>query len=348
MPIIINGTAVPSAIPGVPANLGCDYAGLVNDMGFHLYGLRPTSADVITDVVASANQATDILRCIGKGLQFVYNAYRWSFLRSLVSITTHPAYSTGTITVSALGAVTGIGTTFPTYSASAGGWLTIPSVGSFAVASYVSGVALTLTGYDAAAVTVASTFSLGFNTYPLPANVETLEGRLTYPENAYQSRVHLDRVLEVEIRRLLARSNTPSRPRMYAETMNTFDPTAGSSRYVTLYPVPDLEYTFTAAGVAKQLTLDRVNKYPLGSDILGPCILESCLAVAERDFDGEPNGVHRQALEPLLAMAIQRDKDESSPDTLGVDYGPDECDHSEPHPRNSSINWNAGGFAGWF
>ena len=342
MSIIINGTAVPSAVPGVPTQLTCEYASLVNDVGFHLYGLRPTSADVVTDAVASANQATDILRCISKGVAFVNNAYRWSFLRPRVSITTHPAYSTGTITVTALGAVTGIGTTFPTYSASAGGWLTIPSVGSFAVASYVSGVALTLTGYNAAAVTVASTFSLGFNTYPLPSGVETLEGWLTYPEGIYREREYLDKVLEVEIRRLLARSNTPGCPRMYAEIMDTFDPTVGSSRCVTLYPVPDLEYTFTAVGVAKQLTLDRVNKYPLGGDILGPCILESCLAVAERDFDGEPNGVHRQALQPLLAMAIQRDKEYASPDTLGVDHG-QEGEEQYHQRRSGGINWNAGG-----
>ena len=342
MSIIINGTAVPSAVPGVPAQLTCEYASLVNEVGFQHSGLRPTSADVITDGVASAAEATDILRCISKGLQFLYSAYRWSFLRPLVPITTHPAYSTGTITVTALGAVTGIGTVFPTYSFSAGGWLAIPSVGSFAVASYVSGVALTLTGYDAAAVTVASIFSLGFNAYPLPAGVDSLEGRLTYPQGDYQPREFLEKKSEVEIRRLLALSITPGRPRIYAETMNTFDPTAGSSRYVTLYPVPDDQYTLTAVGTLRPSMIDRVNKYPLGIEVLAPCIVESCLAVIERDFDGNTNGPHAQALQPLLAMAIQRDKEYASPDTLGVDHG-QEGEEQYHQRRSGGINWNAGG-----
>jgi len=348
MSIIINGTAVPSAAPGTPVQLTGEYSSLVNEVGFHYSGLRPTAIDVITDGVASAHQATDILRCISKGLQYIYSAYRWSFLRPLVAITTHPAYSTGTITVDASGNVTGVGTTFPAYSASAGGWLYIPSVGSFAVASYVSGLALTLTGYNADAVTVASTFSLGFNSYPLPAGVDSLEGRLTYPQGSSQARVMLDKVSEVEIRRLLVHNTTPSRPSIYAETMNTFDPTAGSSRYVTLYPVPDIEYTLTAVGTLRPSMIDQANKYPLGVEVLAPCIVESCLAVIERDFDGlrpdDPRAVHNAALGPLLAAAIQRDKEYASPDTLGVDRGGQETgSHYHDDVRPNGIYWNGGG-----
>jgi hypothetical protein len=342
-----DGTLMPSTL----TTLACNYASLVNNIGFNAFGLRPTGSDVITDSVASVNQAADILRSISKGLQFVYSAHRWSFLRSPVSITTYAAYKTGTITVNVSGVVTGVDTTFPAYSASAGGWLSIPSVGSFAVATYSSGTSLTLTGYNAAAVTVASIYSLSFNSYPLPLGVDSLEGRLTYPQGNDGPREVLDKVLEVEIRRMLAHNNTPGRPRFYAETMKTFDPIVGSARYVTFHPIPDIQYTLTAVGTLRPTMIDGTNQYPLGVEVLAPCIIESCLAAAERDIEGKdaahPDAVHSRALVPLLAMAIQIDKDRSSPDTLGVDHGREGEEHHQ-HDHTGGIYWNGGGgFSGF-
>ena len=329
-----------------PASLACDYASLVNDVGYHLFGLRPTTTDVITESVASDNQAVDILRAIAKGLQFVYAAHRWSFLRPRVTVTTHSAYITGTITVDALGNVTGDGTVFPTYSASAGGWLYIPSVGSFAVATYASGVALTLTGYNEAAVTVASTFSLGFDSCPLPAGIDVLEGPLTFPQGADLPVQSLDKVSEIEIRRRLARNNTPGRPVMYAQTTSAFDPTSGSTRTLTFFPIPDDEYVLTAIGTIRTTMIDSANKYPLGGDVLAPCIAESCLAAAEREIEqkdsGHPDAIHNRALVPLLAMAIQRDKEDGSPDTLGMDHGQEERGRGYP-VRPGGIYWDGGG-----
>jgi len=326
--------------------LSCDYASLVNEVGFHLFGLRPKTADVITDAVASANQATDILRSIAKGLQFIYSAHRWSFLRPLVTVTTHPAYHTGTITVDADGNVTGTDTVFPDYSASASGWLTIPSVGSFAVKTYTSGTELVLTDYTGGAVTSASTFTLGFNTYPLPAGVDSLEGRLTFAQGIDCPSRPLTRVPEVDIRRLLSQSNTPGRPGMYAETTQTFDATAGSTRFVTFWPVPDLEYILTAVGTLRPSMITSTNKYPLGIEVLAPCISESCLASAERNVQGKDAGhqdaVHNRALAPLLAMAIQRDKEYSSPESLGVDHGQDSVSLGPERFRSGQIYWAGG------
>ena len=329
----------------------CDYASLVNEVGSHLYGLRPTSNDVITDGVVDTNQATDILRAIAKGLQYVYSAYRWSFLRPLVSITTYPAYSTGTITVDASGNVTGIDTVFPDYSVTAGGWLTIPSVGSFAVATYGSGTSLALTGYTGDAVTTATTYSLTFNAYSLPSTVDNLEGRLTFPQGVNNPRESLELTSEIEIRRLLAYNNAAGRPAKYAEATGSFDPTVGSRRYVTFWPVPDLQYTLTAVGTLRPQMISSSNSYPLGGEVLAPCLVESCLAAAERDVRGMDAGhddaVHNRALAPLLALAIQRDKDYASPDTLGVDYG-SESEGSLPRRRSDTIHWNAGGgFVGY-
>jgi hypothetical protein len=344
MGIIINeGTVTPST-PSAPSVL-CNYANLVNEVAFFLYGLRPTATDVITEGVATTAQATDILRAIAKGLQFIYSAYRWSFLRQLVSITTYPAYVTGTITVDASGNVTGTDTVFPSYSASANGRLYIPSVGTYLVATRDSDTALTLTDYNGGAITSATIYSLGFNTYPLPSGVDSLEGPLTYPPGSDWPPVKLDRVPELEIRRLLIYSVSVDRPRIYAETMDTFDPTVGSTRYVTLFPVPDDEYLLTAVGTIRPQMIDVTNQYPLGIEVLSPCIAESCLAAAERDMD-DAEGVHNRALVPLLEMAIQRDKEYSSPDTLGIDRGQESCDDFVQR-RSTSIYWDAGGYTGY-
>ena len=330
-----------------PVQLICNYGGLVNDVGYDLFGLRPTSDNLIDDGVASENQATDILKAIAKGLQFVYSAHTWRFLRPRVAITTRAAYSTGTITVDADGNVTGSGTTFPTYSASAGGVVAIPSVGSFAVASYVSGTSLVLVEYTGGAVATASTYTLYFNTYPMPTGIEALEGPLTHIEGFDEAERPLEKVSEQQIRALLTRNNTPYRPDRYAEIMGGFDPTAGSERSVVFYPVPDASYVLTAIGVAKQYMVDAVNRYPLGGDILAPVIVESCLAAAERDIKqmdaGHPDAVHNRALVPLLAIAIQRDKERGAPETLGVDYGSEALDEeSGLMRRNSRIYWDAG------
>jgi hypothetical protein len=335
-------------------HLTCNYQSLVNEIGRESFGLRPTSSDVISDGIASTDQASDILQAIAKGLHYVYAVHNWRFLRPRVTITTKAAYSTGTITVSAGGTVTGSGTTFPSYAASAGGVLYIPSVGSFAVATYVSGISLTLTDYTGGAITTATTYRLGFNTYPMPSGVETLEGRLSYPENFDQSENPLVKVSEEEVRIALMRNNTPSRPSRYTEVMDTFVPTVGSTRSLVLYPVPDASYVLTAIGVAKIPTIDATNQYPLGGDVLSAVISESCLAAAEREIAGKdgtnPDAVHNRALVPLLAVAIQRDKERGSPDTLGVDYGQEAvfADRYPLHRCDGRILWNAGaGFSGW-
>jgi len=338
-------TATPIT-PATTSAMICSYSSLVNAVGFQLYGLQKISADVITDGVASASQTEKILRSIDKGLQFIYAAHRWSFLRPLVSITTYAAYSTGTITVDVSGNVTGTDTVFPSYSASANGWMNIPSVGSFAVATYTSGTALVLDSYTGSAITTASSYSLWFNTYSLPVDangnyIETIEGTLSYPSDSAVREKKISKVPELDIRQMLARSSQPGDPRVYALTTGAFDPTTGSTRCVSFYPPPESAVTLTGGGVLVPIKLDGTNQYPLGGSVLAGCIEEACLAAAERDLD-DAEGVHNRALVPLLALAIQRDKEYASPDTLGIDHGQEPCDELVPR-RSTSIYWNAGG-----
>ncbi len=64
------------------------YKDFVNRVALEAFGLRPTSTDVITDNVAGTNQKADILNAVLDGLMFVYNAFPWSFLRPVFTITT--------------------------------------------------------------------------------------------------------------------------------------------------------------------------------------------------------------------------------------------------------------------
>jgi len=339
-----------------PTQLTCEYETLFNEIAVDQFGIRPISPATLA--VVSANQSSDILRCISAGLKFVYSAHPWSFLRSRVTITTYPAYTTGTITVDAAGTVTGVDTVFPAYAATAGGWLDIPCVGSYAVATRTGDTELTLTGFPAASVfTTASTYTLSFDTYPITsasvATVDTLEGPMTFQQGSVGFPADiLEKVYEVKIRQLLARNANPGRPLMYAETTTAFDPTVGSTRSVVFYPVPDAEYVLTAIGVLRPSMIDSSNKYPLGIEVLAPCLIESCLAAAERLIEkkdaGHPDAVHNRALIPLLQMAIKQDKENTSPDTLGVDHGQGDDGEHRFRPRGSSYYWDAGGYTGYF
>lgn len=266
--------SVPAGGPFTSGPLTCNYTSLVNEVGYHLLGLRPTSSsDIITAGIANANQSADILRAISKGLQFVYAAYRWSFLRPVVSIAT----------------------------------------------------------------------AANINNYSLPVGFDSLESELTFPPAIDIYKRPLKRVSELEIRRKLERNNVPGLPCEYALTTGSFDPTAGSFRFITFYPIPDATYTLSATMTLRPTMIDAVNQYPLGIEILSGCLVESCLAAAERDIEQEI-GIHNQQLQPLLAMAIQRDKEYSSPDSLGREPGHmgDAGGLDEP-VLTGNIFWNAGG-----
>ena len=349
----------------VPASAGsflnCSYVTLTNTLAWHLYGQSPDgNGSVIAWMGSNASQSNQILRAIQDGLMFVYGAYRWSFLRPRVSVTTYPAYSTGTITVDASGNVTGTGTAFPSYSAAAGGqlWIlspTVPGAGNlWPVLGYNSGTSITLQNYTGGAITTASTFSLSFNQYPMPAGFDSWEKPLTFAGGPYALARPLPRVDEYEIRARSQRYYNPKMPEVYATVMNAFDPTQGSARSVMFWPSPDQSYTLSGIALLRPLMIDATNCYPLGGEVLASVLIESCLAAAERNVEGQP-GPHSAQLVPLLQMAIQRDKEYAAPDSVGIDYGGGNCDGSERRERHNSggIWWDGSanqagaGYSGW-
>ena len=126
----------------------------------------------------TANQVLQVNRCIRDGMMSVYAAWRWSFLRPRITISTIAPYSTGTVTVNAGGVVTLVygtaptapawGVTppdggFPTNAASGNGMVYVPSSsttgfvgGSWFVGTYTSATQITLAGYTGGAIPAAS------------------------------------------------------------------------------------------------------------------------------------------------------------------------------------------------
>lgn len=356
---ILPQTIVIPPAASAPYSLTYGYANLVNAVGLAFFGLRPTVTDVISDGIASAAQASDILKAIQDGLLFVYNSHRWSFLRPVVSFSTLPAYGTGTIKVDVSGNVTLTGGTFPSYAASSFGQVQISASvpptfygGTWSVASYNSPTSLTLANYTGPALTTGVAYNLIFNHYAIATGCDTYEEELTELSSGWNHRRTLAKVDELEVRRRLQHDPTPRRPECYAVSTIQFDPTAGSARYVTFWPPPDIVRTFQVKAILRPTMLDSVNNQPIGIEILAPVFMESCLAAGERNIDQQDgthsDAVHNRALQPLLALAIQRDKENAAPDTLGVDDGDGRYEHHGHRPyRQSSIWWNNGGYVGW-
>jgi hypothetical protein len=350
-----------------PTSLNCTYQSLVNDIGFDCFGLVATTTDVITESKTSTTQTAQIHRAIRKGLQFVYGAYRWSFLRPKLSINTNATYSTGTITISSVGSVELDGGVvpddggFPTYSVTDGGMLYVQTAvpptfygGSWLVGTRTSSTVLVLTDYAASGAPEFATaipYSLVFNRYPFPTGYDSFDGEISFTPGWGQQSTSIRRVDPVELRRRLQIDTTAGKPEMYALFTETFSPTVGSSRYFSFYPIPDQAYQLEAIGTWMPAMLDADNLYPLGGTLLSAVITEACLAAAERDIknidEGHPDAVHCRAMVPALQMAIQRDREYGAPDSLGVDRGGRQFDDRTQRRNTSSTYWYGGGFVGY-
>ncbi len=348
--ITINEGSVIS--PVASSQLVCSYTTLVNRLGLEMGLYIGDGPDVITDGTASTRQASDILLCIRDGLKWVYGAYEWSYLQPRVSITTLAPYSTGTVTIDADGNVTGDGTVFPSYSASANGWLYVGTAGAFPIATYTSGTSLALSNYNQSAITTDSTYCIWFHQYDLPSGIDTLKGPLEYPPSAWTgSRMELERVSGLQIDRDMARFAQANRPTKYCLDMATYDATAGSERYVRLWPPPDDEYTLWGVGTVRPAMIDGTNLYPIGVEVMAPVLEEACLAAWERNIEykdaNHPDAVHNRALPALLQAAIELDKRKAAPETLGLARGTEDDGYGTPARIPIYLDIG-GGVSGWY
>ncbi len=293
----------------VTGTMVASYSSLKKRVGHFLYGIRSGY---------SSDQISDIEECITDGLHDVYQAHTWSFFRPIKPITTTAPYATGTVTV-VDGVVTLAGGTFPSWSAI--GVLKVDS-GYYEVNTRDSDTQITLenTSVDVDALT---TFELCRPVYDLPVNFESIEGDLTYEpgQNSYYRPVKVRD--DSEIRRLSQYTPYTTRPFYYGLRNVEFDPTVGSRRRLSLYPLPDAVYVLKVRMKLRATMIDAVNQFPVGAETLTQVITEACLAAAERNYD-EQGSVHTERFQTMLPLAITADLDMTSPRLLGPDAPADE------------------------
>lgn len=291
------------------SSLSFDYTRLRRRIGDMLgYGLDPTlwTGD-------RADEATEVDDFIRDGLTRFYAAHDWSFLKASLEIPLYASYSTGTITVVA-GAVTGAGTTFPSWAAD--GEL-VTDIGR-EVATRSSGTALTLTdtSYDASALTTYTLYQAG---YTLPDNFGRFIGD-TLKRRAGDTAACRDvKIVSIERIRELRWSDTSGDDVMYAGVewrSTSTTSSAGQRLRVAFWPYSNTAGKLIGRYRLNPDMLDGTNKYPYGGMLHGRTIALACLAEAE-SMNEHANGAYEARFEKALEDSVRRDR-ELSPPSIGM------------------------------
>lgn len=120
----------------------------------------------------------------------------------------------------------------------------------------------------------------------------------------------IKRVPEEELVSIVGQNNKSGRPEFGA--IRAVQPSEGDRmRYeVLLYPVPDAAYEFTYRYSISPSELSELNQLHLGGSAHSECVLEACLAAAEKVLRPEQGpGVHAALFQQLLQGAMQIDRE---------------------------------------
>lgn len=331
-----NESVTISMTPAVAVSTGMavSYSSLLNRVGHYLFGIRGGF---------STDQTNDILDCINDGLKRVYAAHEWSFFRPVADVVTTAPYATGTITI-ASGVVTLTGGTFPSWAAS--GILRVDSK-YYSVASRGSNTQITLD--TSVTIATASNYQLALPEIAMDSAFEAVanDSDLTYYPSPTCWHPPVKWRHDSLIRKLEQTNPEFDRPQVYSVRTSRFDATVGSRKVLVLYPAPDQVYTLRVPMVLRPVPIDAVNQYPIGGELLSQVILESCLALAERNFE-ERKHVHEDLYLESIALAIKNDQERSSPTSLGRDapsgengkFGVLDYDYRLREQRISSLTLN--------
>ena len=293
---------------------------------------------------SDANNVADIASVIRSGYrQFLIppplkpnmRPHEWSFMRPTTTLTTVASYSTGTITVVA-GVVTLASGTFPSFG-TAIGELTVTSTNtSYTVSTRDSGTQLTLTD-TSVAVSAGASYTLGFPVYDLPDDWGSFIGPLTYRPGTGDLYGPVEVVGEHHIRSKRQGSDSFDRPQLAAVKPKTFTASTGQRFQISFWPTPDAAYVLTYRYNANPDAMTVTNLYHVGGMRFSECLLESCLAVAERKM-GDMAGIHHQAFMSLLAACVSFDANLMSPDFLGTNN--DRSDWAGRSITHNDVNHN--------
>lgn len=231
------------------------------------------------------------------------HAHRWRFLYSETTLTTNAPYSTGTLTV-----VSGVATlaagTFPSWAAS--GLLVVNGI-EYQVSTRDSGSQVTL---DDTSVTAAAgtAYSLYQRDYDLPANFQSIQGRMTYHAGSaewYPIKI----MANVQLREWRSTVTTSGYPRQAAVFTKLPVATSGTLHQISFLPNPDASYVLTYE--YKQMPVDIITgDFPYGGEQHADTILAACKACYNKEYASE--------FAVLLKASISLDSTDLSAETLGM------------------------------
>lgn len=163
-------------------------------------------------------------------------------------------------------------------------------------------------------VTTLTTVAADYD-YTLPDDFASIDGPFTYAATVQQwppAQIVGERVIR-ELRQAVDRSG---RPEVAAIRSLASDGTNGQRFEVVFYPTPNAAFTLTYRYNLMPSILSAENPYPLGGELHAQTIRESCLAIAEQQFN-DTIGIHTQLFMQRLEASIRMDQRNSAPDLYG-------------------------------
>ncbi len=297
------------------ASLSKDFAAIASRIGHFLNYTALAANWSGTYATIGSGQQSDIYEVIQSGYKrFLYPRgangsllHRWSFMRPTLTLSLLAPYSTGTIKTVGT-AVTGASTLFDTGAPTATGtWYLYADGQVREVTTHTNDTSLTIASAFSSDLPLLTTYSLKCLEYDMPANFGTMRGPMYYDYD--KTNIQIEKIPVGRIIHARANQDTNGHPTHFATRIKAA--TAGATEQVVElmpYPTPDAAYDVHYICDIKPTALDTTYKYPLGGAPFDECILEFCLAEAERHFKGGP-GQHAVEAERMLTAMIAYDSD---------------------------------------
>lgn len=286
------------------------------------------------------SSSDDVDRCVRRGLRQFYTpeplsgervGHRWSFLRTVESLTTHVATQTGTLSANGTD-VTSISPALVTDDAKSISHIEITVSGTktkHLVSSVSSTTALTLSVTSGASSASGLQYTIFYNgSYALPIPFAGIDGPLTYDTLFGADPNRADQTIEVTSEAKLRDmaqylEDRDDKPRAAAIVQTGATGTAGTSHRIQFFPIPDAEFRLEYTQINEPVHISgSESAEPLGGALHGETILASCLAVAEQFFiPNSPHG-YQDSYRRRLAASVELDRQAIRSEALGYNSDP--------------------------
>jgi len=148
--------------------------------------------------------------------------------------------------------------------------------------------------------------SSGTAAYELATDFEGLLTGFSYQSGSQKRRV--SRVPEEEILAIIGKDLESGPPEFCALRAKEGDGTDPTLWEVLFMPTPDASYTLSYRYSRRPDVLSSTQPYHLGGAAVSECVLEACLAAAEKTMSPEKGpGIHAERFQQLLQAAVKID-----------------------------------------